>query len=124
MLERNWYAVLATTRPDGRPHAAPVAFVVHDRRIWMASVAGAVRLRNIAHVPFASVVVSEGQGEHHVAVMIEGRATLHEAEPVVSAWLGAAWRERFGTTPDWAGTVIELAPDRLLSFGRRISNGA
>lgn len=117
-FEVNRYAVLATTRADGRPHAAPIGFVVRDGRIWMASVAGAVRLRNLEHRPRASLVVFRGEGDDHVAVTVEGSVVLHDRDADAAAWLRDAWHDRFGTVLDWHGTVIELIPERVLSYGR------
>jgi nitroimidazol reductase NimA-like FMN-containing flavoprotein (pyridoxamine 5'-phosphate oxidase superfamily) len=62
LLERHRYCVLATGRPDGRPHASPVAFVVADGAFWIATVAG-LRLRNLRATPSASVVVMEGDAD-------------------------------------------------------------
>jgi len=118
-LKPHVHAVLATTRPDGRPHAAPVAFLVREDEVWMASVAGAARLRNMRHQPAASLVVIEGDGDAHVALIVEGPTTLHEdPQPVLNEWMRDAWRDRFGTELTWAGALIELEPTKVLSYGR------
>jgi predicted pyridoxine 5'-phosphate oxidase superfamily flavin-nucleotide-binding protein len=117
-IEQCTYAVLATTRSDGRPHAAPVAYVPTDDRIWMASVAGATRLRNLTEQPAATLVVMEGQGDEHVALIIEGTVRRHaDPEPVLDEWLRVAWLSRFGTELNWAGSLIELEPTKVLSYG-------
>jgi len=61
-LDGSAYAVLSTTRPDGRPHAAPTSLVLHERAIWCPTVAGAVRLANLAALPWASLTVMHGRG--------------------------------------------------------------
>ena len=72
-LDRNRYCVLATSRADGRAHAAPVAFVVYGGAFWFASVAG-LRLRNLTEGLWASLVVMEGDADvgevrkHHIAL--------------------------------------------------------
>ena len=117
-LEECTYAVLATTRPDGRPHAAPVGYVPTDDRIWMASVAGAARLRNLNEQPEATLVVMEGQGDEHVALIIEGTVRRHaDPEPILDDWLREAWMSRFGTELNWAGSLVELEPTKVLSYG-------
>ncbi len=112
------YAVLSTTRPDGRPHAAPVGYLARGQRLWIASVAGATRLRNLSHRPAATLVVTDGQGDSHVALIVEGTVSLHlEPQPILDTWLRDAWRERFGTDLNWARALIELDPTKVLSYG-------
>jgi general stress protein 26 len=105
------YAVVATTRPDGRPQAAPLAFFVSAGSFWFASVAGQ-RLRNLEHRPYIAIVISEGDGAAHQLLMAEGGVRLHP----VTASLAAAWAERHDEAPTWAATMIELAPERLFSY--------
>jgi hypothetical protein len=84
LLGRRRYAVLATARPDGRPHAAPVAFTVQDGA-WVGTVEG-LRLRNLRATPWASLVVMEGERDEdeagdeplHQALTAEGPVVLHE----------------------------------------------
>jgi general stress protein 26 len=117
-VERVSYAVLSTTRPDGRPHAAPVGYVPTNDRIWMASVAGAARLRNLGERPLASLVVVEGNRDEHIALIVEGTVTRHpDPEPILDDWLRDAWRDRYGTELTWAGSLIELEPTKVLSYG-------
>jgi SAM-dependent methyltransferase len=118
-LDRKHYATLSTTRRDGRPHAAMVGFSVRDGRLWVPSVAGAVRLANLAREPSASLVVTEGEGDSHTVVIVEGDALVHhdqDAEDVLAGWMRDEWRDRFGTELDWAGAVIELFPRKVLSY--------
>ncbi|MBA3728215.1 MAG: methyltransferase domain-containing protein, partial [Actinobacteria bacterium] len=97
-LDRKRYAVLSTARPDGRPHAAMVAFCLREGVFWLPSVAGSARLRNLAAEPWATLVVSEGEGEEHVAVVVEGDALVHdEPGPLLDGFLRDAWKRKFGT---------------------------
>lgn len=75
-LEGKRYAVLATSRPDGRPHATPISFCVWKGAFWVASVRGA-RVRNLRVKPYAVIVVAEGEGKSHRAVIAEGPVNLH-----------------------------------------------
>ena len=116
-LERLVYGVLATARPDGRAHAAPVAFSVADGSVWVATVAG-VRLRNLRAKPWASLVVFEGQrGASHQALTIEGPVRLHEGADFAAARarLDESWAARHERAPDWAVAFIELEPERVFS---------
>ncbi|CAN5214773.1 hypothetical protein BH20ACT24_BH20ACT24_16920 [soil metagenome] len=118
-LERKKYAVLSTARPDGRPHAAMVAFCLREGVFWLPSVAGSARLRNLAAEPWATLVVSEGEGEEHIAVVVEGDALVHaEPGPVLDGFLRDAWAQKFGTDlATWVGAVVELVPRKVLSHG-------
>jgi S-adenosylmethionine-dependent methyltransferase len=122
-LERKRYAALSTTHPSGRPHSTMVAYCVRDGRIWLPTVSGAQRLRNVAAEPSASMLVTEGERDEHVAVLIEGHTTVHD-DPgsLLGAWLGREWRTRHGTELDWAGAVIELIPNKILSFAARANS--
>jgi hypothetical protein len=125
LLGRRRYAVLATARPDGRPHAAPVAFTVGGGAFWIGTVAG-LRLRNLRAVPWASLVVMagerdedepEGLGAPHAALTTEGPVRLHEGDALAAALepLSADWRRRHGDLPGWAAALVELRPERLFS---------
>lgn len=111
------YGVLATARPDGRAHAAPVAFSVERGAFWVATVEG-LRLRNLRATPWASLVLAEGQrGEAHRALTAEGPVRLHEDEEFdgLRRRLDTEWAVRHGNPPAWAAAFIELTPDRVFS---------
>ncbi|MGH3047411.1 MAG: pyridoxamine 5'-phosphate oxidase family protein [Gaiellaceae bacterium] len=115
------YGVLATARPDGRAHASPVAFSVDDGAFWVATVTG-VRLRNLRAVPWASLVLSEGQRDGtHRALTAEGPVRLHEdaAFAAARARLDEDWVARHGHAPSWATSFVELRPERLFSHRQR-----
>ena len=122
LLERHPYCVLATSRADGRAHAAPVAFVVHDGAFWVATVAG-LRLRNLAACPWAALVVMEGNadvgeaGQAHQALTAEGPVSLHE----IGDWrlFESEWLRRHTDPPTWAAALVELRPKRLFSHAAR-----
>lgn len=116
-LEELVYGVLATARADGRAHAAPVAYSVRSGAFWIATVRG-LRLRNLRAVPWASLVVSDGQREGaHRALTAEGPVRLHESVAFAAARgrLDEAWIERHEHAPTWAAAFIELRPERVFS---------
>ena len=118
LLEWHRYCVLATSRADGRAHAAPVAYVVHDSAFWFATVAG-LRLRNLAAHAWAALVVMEGDadvgevGQPHIALTAEGPTTLHQT----GDWrlFETEWLRRHTDPPTWAVALVELRPERLFS---------
>jgi Pyridoxamine 5'-phosphate oxidase len=125
LLGRHRYCVLATGRPDGRAHAAPVAFAVGDDALWFATVDG-LRLRNLRATGWAALVVMEGQRDEddpaeqlpHRALTAEGPVTLHEGEAFARAFepLREPWVVRHGHPPDWAVALVELRPERVFSY--------
>jgi hypothetical protein len=124
-LSRHRYAVLATGRADGRPHAAPVAFTVAVGAFWIATVEG-LRARNLRATPWASLVVMHGErdedegperGEPHVALTAEGPVVLHDGDAFAAAYarVSEPWLERHGAGPEWAVALAELRPESVFS---------
>jgi hypothetical protein len=62
------YCVFATARPDGRAHAAPVAYTVTQGTFWIATVEG-LRLRNLHASPWASLVAMDGEGDRRAPTL-------------------------------------------------------
>ena len=67
---RNYW--LATTRPDGRPHAMAVWAVWHEESLWFSTARGSRKATNLAGNP-RCVVCTERADE---AVIVEGVAGL------------------------------------------------
>jgi nitroimidazol reductase NimA-like FMN-containing flavoprotein (pyridoxamine 5'-phosphate oxidase superfamily) len=113
-LAERRYCVLATTTKQGHAQARPVAFTVLGGVFWFATVAGG-RLRNLESTPWASVVISEGEGDDHRAVAADGPVAIAEqpAEGVLELW-----RARFGSRAEWASAWFALRPERLFSYTR------
>ena len=122
VLKSRKYAVLATTRPGGRPHAAPVSFAIAaDASIWLPTTSGAVRLANVAQQPWASFVLAEGEEQKHLVVLADGMVrSLSVAEAKDEAG-------QVGTdllTADWVTAWIALRPSRLLAYAAAGANVA
>ena len=116
-LSRKLYAAVSTTRPDGGPHAAMVGFCFHQGRFCLPAVAGAQRLRNLAHEPTLSLIVAEGEGDQHELLQAEADAIVHDdPRPHLDGFLRDLWHERFGSELTWAGAVIEVIPRKVLSY--------
>ena len=108
-LDRRAFAALGSTRPDGRPHVAMTSYVRRDATFWLPTVAGSVRERNIRVQPWVTLVVTEGDHERHIVVIIEGPAeivAIHDVPPDVGSVVGG----------DWVSSWIMLRPQRLLSY--------
>ena len=113
VAERNVW--MATVRPDGRPHLAPVWFVWVDGRIWIGTGAGSVRVANLRANQRASVSLEDG----NQPVTAECVTTIHERDrppAVVDAFAAKyGWDITRGEDVD-VGTVVllELRPQRWL----------
>ena len=111
--ERNCW--MATTRPDGRPHLAPLWFVHVDGRVWIGTGAASVRVANLRHDPRASIALEDG-GEPMAA---EGVVTIHDHErppAVVEAFATKyAWDITIATDVDVGQVVLlEFVPTKWL----------
>lgn len=107
------FCVLATTTADGHAQARPVGFTVLGHAFWFATVEGG-RLRNLERMPWASLVVAEGERGFHRAVAADGPAMIVERP---HEELLAKWEERHGPPADWAAAWFEINPTRVFSYG-------
>jgi len=119
-LRQRQYAVLSTTRPDGRPLASVIVFLFWRGAFWLPSTKGATRIRNLTSQPWASLVISDGEGSSHTAVVVEGPTVIHhdrrDIEDLFGRGLTGIWRERVNKPHDWVAALIELTPYKLLSY--------
>lgn len=113
-LRARSYAVLATTRAGGRPHAAPVSYAVaEDASLWLPTAAGAVRLGHVTRTPWASFALLEGEGDAHVAALAEGpvrRLGLSDATAEARR-AGVALKD-----DAWIAEWLVLTPERVLAY--------
>lgn len=114
---------MATTRPDGRPHLAPVWFVYTDARIWIGTGQGSVRVANLRADPRAAISLEDGDAP----IVVEGTVAIHERErpPAVAT----AFAEKYGwdITIDvdedvGAVALLEFVPAKWL-FGVELPTG-
>lgn len=108
-LDRRAFAVVGSTRPDGRPHAAMSTYVRRDATFWLPTVAGSVRERNLRAKPWLTMVVEEGDHGAHIAILIEGSAEVVEPS-LVPADVRAA------VSGEWVSRWIRLTAQRVLSY--------
>ena len=72
-------AHLATLRPAGTPHVAPVWFLWDQGRAWIMADAGAVKVRNVKGNP--AVTLSIATSERPLSyVVLEGRAQINSED--------------------------------------------
>lgn len=108
-LDRRAFAVVGSTRTDGRPHAAMSVYTRRDTSFWLPAMAGSVRERNLRGTPWLTMVIAEGDHPEHIAVITEGPAevvSLSDVPPDVRA----------AAPGDWVSAWICLTAERLLSY--------
>jgi general stress protein 26 len=107
-LDRRVFAVVGSTRPDGRPHAAMSSYVRKGSSFWLPIAAGTVRERNVRHQPWMVLVVTEGERSEHVVVIVEGAATVVDVNAVPD--------EVATRTEEWVSVWLRLDARRVLSY--------
>ena len=109
-LDSHRYAVVATTRPSGKPHAAMTSYLRAGTIFWLPTMTGTARWRNVQAQPWLSLVVTEGEGDQHAAVTIDG--------PAETVPLEAAPTDLLERLPDasWVTCWLRLIPARLFSY--------
>lgn len=108
-LQKDKNLWLATVRPDGRPHLAPIWFVWVDHKIFVCTGAESVKARNIRRNPHVTASLENG----NQPVVIEGQAQPigYAPAPVV-----AAFRDKYDwniETDDTYTQVIEIEPRKI-----------
>ena len=96
-LDRRSFAVVGSTRADGRPHAAMSVYIRRGITFWLPTMAGSVRERNLRGTPWLTMVIAEGPAE--VLALSQVPADVPAA-----------------VTGDWVSEWICLAAERLLSY--------
>jgi pyridoxamine 5'-phosphate oxidase-like protein len=121
-LERRTYALAATTRPDGRAHAAPTLFSIYAEAFWLPTLGSAARLANVRAHPWLALSILEGEHDTHAAVLTEGPAEVLTSAPEEVRSM-TEWRNDGGSL-DWAAVWLQMTPQRLFSFAERGWRGA
>lgn len=108
-LDRRTYAVIGTTRADGRPHASMSMYFRRGGTFWLPTVSATVRARNLRTQPWLTLVVAEAEDDDHVTVIVEG--------PAETLGLDETPRDiRAAFDRDWVHAWIRLRAERLLSY--------
>ncbi|MGD9798291.1 MAG: PPOX class F420-dependent oxidoreductase [Acidimicrobiia bacterium] len=132
MAEPEWRAflaepprpgVLATVRADGRPHAAPVWFVLDGDTIVFNTGAATVKGRNLARDGRATLCVQDDRPPYSF-VMVEGTVELVDDLDEVRAvatrlggrYMGAAAAGTYGARNGVPGELVgRLTPTHVVS---------
>lgn len=113
----------ASVRPDGRPHVAPVWFVLDDGDIVFNTWHTSVKARNLATDSRASLVVDYEQPPYGY-VMVEGSVEISDdvdesrrvATLIGSRYMGQDRADEFGARNGVEGElVVRLSMERMVA---------
>src|SRR5262245_19738370 len=117
-------AILATTRQDGRPHVAPVWYVVDDDgTIVFTTGADTVKGRTLARTGRAALCVDDDEPPF-AFVTVEGTVTLSDDVEAVRYWaaviggryMGEDRSEEYGTRNGVPGELlVRLTPENVVA---------
>lgn len=107
-LRANRALWLATTRPDGRAHAAPVWFLWEDGRLYFATGRTSQKGRNLDHVPWAVAHLGDGDD----TLIIEGPVEVVD-DPVEVARIDAVFRRKYVDPHSGATAGYPESPQHL-----------
>jgi PPOX class probable F420-dependent enzyme len=110
---------VSTTRPDGRPHAAPVWFTWDGRTLTFATDERAQKARNLKHLRW--VVIHTGDGDD--VIILEGQAEVVTASDELRE-IDAARAEKYVDPKSGArdtilaeGTIVyRVHPQRIMAW--------
>lgn len=116
---------LATVRPDGRPHAVPVWFVIRDGWIVFNTHSSSVKAKNMRAEPRVAITVDD-QTPPYSFVTVEGIAHLSEDDPdllevateIGGRYMGADRADEYGQRNGVPGElVVRVSMDKIISAG-------
>jgi PPOX class probable F420-dependent enzyme len=118
-------AILSTTRPDGRPHSAPIWYAVDDDGAVMFNTGVSTRKgRNLVANPNVSICVQDDRAPFSFC-SIEGRAEVSDDLAEVRRWaaviggryMGADRADEFGARNGVPGeTIVRVRPAHVVAF--------
>jgi PPOX class probable F420-dependent enzyme len=123
LLEGTRTGILATARPDGRAHAAPIWFVMDDDTVVFTTGADTVKGRSLARDPRAALCVDDDTPPF-AYVLIEGTVELSDdiddmlpwAVRIGGRYMGADRAEEFGRRNAVEGELlVRLRPSKILA---------
>ena len=114
---------LATVRPDGRPHVAPIWFVLDGDVVVFTTAASTVKGRALRRDPRATLCVDDDRPPF-AYVMVDGTVTLSDdlddlrswATRIAARYMGADQAESFGLRNAVEGELlVRLAPTNVVA---------
>jgi nitroimidazol reductase NimA-like FMN-containing flavoprotein (pyridoxamine 5'-phosphate oxidase superfamily) len=112
---------LATVRPDGRPHVAPLWGVWVDRALYFDGSPATRWARNLAANPAAAVNLESG----YDAVILEGVVEDVVTDEALAARILAAWEGKYGRLPPEPATrgMFRFRPRVARAWSESLADG-
>jgi PPOX class probable F420-dependent enzyme len=102
-------ARVATVRPDGRPHVAPVWYLWEDGCFYFETSHSAVKANNLRSNPNIAITVDISEGGLRLRyVILEGQATLIENKGTVKRLTERIYSRYVGVEALQTPTLIEM----------------
>lgn len=115
-------AVLATTGPGGRPHAAPIWYLYEDGVFLMITGGNSQKRRNVERNPAATLVIDRRTLPYY-AVMVQGTAEIgpppsQETRLAIAVrYLGdELGRQYVARRPNEDSVTIRLRPQKFVEY--------
>ncbi len=116
-------ADLATVRPDGSPHVAPVWYHYDGETVRVIAEASAVKLRNIEHDPRVALSIATGGAPYQYA-LVNGTAEVSHETPsellrtMAISYMGRAKGERYAdrVLKEMDFRLITVTPSRIVGW--------
>jgi PPOX class probable F420-dependent enzyme len=111
-------AKLATRRSDGRPHVAPVWFILDSAELVFTTQRDTVKGRNLLHDPRVMLAVDDEQPPF-AFVLIEASAVVREISPqqllpwttrIAKRYMGSANSDAYGRRNAMEGELLVRIP--------------
>ena len=122
-LKEPHIADLATVRPDGSPHVAPVWFEYDGKTVKVIAEKSAVKVRNIQHEPRVSISIATDASPYEY-VLVNGTADIsYEGIPELVLTMavhyegkeeGEAYTERILKEMEFC--VITVTPSKIIGW--------
>ena len=116
------WMMLTTVGRDGTPHTVPLGYFLVGDDLYLGTMAGTQKIRNIERNPRVNVMVEKSEGSHLLGVMIQGEATVISGDTERLALQRDAARGRGVTEEDLpttarpGGAYIRVDPRRVISW--------
>lgn len=115
--------VLATTRADGRPHAAPIWYDVQDGAIWFNTGADTVKGRNLLRTGQAALTVQDDVAPFSFVTVTGGVEVIDDLDQVRrwaarigGRYMGAERAVEYGARNGVPGELlVRLVPSHIVA---------
>jgi PPOX class probable F420-dependent enzyme len=123
-VQKPYIATLATVRPDGSPHTAPVWYRYTEGAFLVLTERSSRKARNIAHDPRVELCIDDREKPPFHTVIVRGRATIEPYSgdewrlALAAHYLGEQRGRRYvETTPVSADEVLlRIEPEEIVGW--------